>query len=1073
MKRYRLINNLTGWGVFLFSAIIYLLTIEPTASLWDCGEFVASGLKLEVGHPPGNPVFMLMANFFSHFALGNTARVAAMVNSMSALASAFAILFLFWTITHLSRKIIIKGEEQITTGRVIAVMAAGIVGSIAYAFSDSFWFSAVEGEVYASSSFFTALVVWAMLKWEDAADEKYGDKWIILIAFLTGLSIGVHLLNLLTIPALTLIYYFRKYEFSWKGFLISTTISFILLGLVLFGLIPGVIKVSDRLDMFFVNSLNLPVNSGTIFHVILLIVFFILAIRATLSSSGSNQTAILSIAALFLSGIWIVTDSAIFNIIVLIGVVAFAWYITGKDSYVLNMALTSVAVLLIGFSANAIIFIRASANTPLNENNPSNPNNFLYFINREQYGQRPLFKGPYFNAPVLEYKDSKARYSLVDGKYKVTSHDIERVYDERFLTLFPRMWSDQNEHDQAYKEWSRMKGVPLQVTDQNGKKKIIRKPTFGENLRFLLSYQIDYMYFRYFMWNFSGRQNDTQAYGGAVNGNWISGINFIDQPRIGTSDMPAEMKNDPSRNVYYMLPFILGLVGLFYHYNRDKKFWWIVMLLFLMTGLAIIIYLNQTPVQPRERDYAYAGSFYFFAIWIGIGVLALFELLSKFLKEKIAAPVAGIVCTLAVPVIMGTQNYDDHDRSGRYLARDVACNYLNSCAPDAILFTNGDNDTFPLWYAQEVENVRTDVRVCNLMLLNTDWYIDQMKYRTHESAPLPVTLPSKKYFDGVNNQVFIVEKTKEPVDVKTIIEWVNSDNPATKVQVSANETLDIIPSRTIRIPVDAAKVIEAGVVKPEDKDKIVPYIDIKLKGSSIMKSSLIVLDILAHNDWKRPIYFVTGYHNDAMGLEEYFQLEGVAYRLVPIKSENKSWLEYGRVDPDILYNNLMKKFLWRGAKEKGVDIDYNHKRTLIVVKARYNYARLAKVLAEQGKYEKAKEVLDYCMETFPPDKIPFDMYMPDIVDAYLQSGATEKGIKLSKELSDYFFARLEYYLKQDPDIISSADYEIQSALQYISKTANALKAARQDQLATEYNSKVESYYTKYVKLMKGAGSQAN
>ena len=457
MKRYRLINNLTGWGVFIFSAIIYLLTIEPTASLWDCGEFIATSMKLEVGHPPGNSVFMLMANFFSNFAFGNVHRVAPMVNSMSALASAFAVLFLFWTITHLARKILIKSEDQMTTGRIIAVMAAGIVGAVAYSFTDSFWFSAVEGEVYASSSFFTALVVWAMLKWEDAADEKYGDKWIILIAFLTGLSIGVHLLNLLTIPALALIYYFRKYEFSWKGFLISTVISMILLGLVLFGLIPGVFVLADKIDMFFVNSLNMPVNSGMIFQVILLIIFFILAVRATLNSSGRNRIAFLSIAAFFLSGIWIVTGSFLLNLIVLAALGIFVWYITDKNRYLLNIALTSVMVLLIGYSSNAIIFIRASVNPPLNENNPSNPNNFLYFINREQYGERPLFKGQYFNAPVLEYKDGKARYSVVDGKYKVTSHDIERVYDERFLTLFPRMWSDQSEH---------VAGLPGMVEDE-------------------------------------------------------------------------------------------------------------------------------------------------------------------------------------------------------------------------------------------------------------------------------------------------------------------------------------------------------------------------------------------------------------------------------------------------------------------------------------------------------------------------------------------------------------------------------------------------------------------------------
>jgi Protein of unknown function (DUF2723) len=1067
MKRYRLINNLTGWGMFFFAAIIYLSTIEPTASLWDCGEFIAQSMKLEVGHPPGNPVFIMMANFFTKFAFGDVHKVAPLVNSMSALASAMAVLFLFWTITHLARKIMIKSQDQMTTSRIIAVMAAGIVGAATYTFTDSFWFSAVEGVPFATSSFFTAITVWAMLKWEDAADEKYGDKWIFLIALLTGLSIGVHLLNLLTIPAMAMIYYFRKYEFSWKGFLVSTLISVIVLGLIFFGLIPGVIKVTDRFDMFFANSLNLPINSGMIFHVLLVIVFFVLAIRATLKSAVPRKTATLSIAALLLSGIWVVTQSLLLNIIVLAGIAIFIWYIADKNRYMLNMILLSVALLLMGFSANALVVIRASANPPLNENNPSNPNNLLYFINREQYGERPLLYGQYFNAPLLEYKDGKARYSVVDGKYNVTSHYIERVYDERFLTVFPRMWSDESDHPRAYQEWSRMKGIPVQVTEQSGQKKIYRRPTFIENLRFMLSYQINYMYLRYLMWNFSGRQNDTQGDGGAINGNWITGINFLDDKRIGTSDMPVEMKNDTSRTVFYMLPFLLAITGLFYHFIRDKKNWWVVMLLFLLTGLAIILYLNQYPNQPRERDYSYAGSFYFFTIWIGIGVLAIFEMLAKLLKEKLAAPAAGIICLFAVPVIMGAHSYAQHDRSGRYLARDVACNYLNSCAPDAILFTNGDNDTFPLWYAQEVEGVRTNVRVCNLMLLNTDWYIDEMKFRTNESAPLPITLPSKKYYDGVNDQVYIVEKTKDPVDIKTIIEWVNSDNPATKVQVSANETLDIIPSRTIRIPVDAAKVIAAGVVKPEDADKIVPYIDIKLKGSSILKSQLIVLDILAHNDWKRPIYFVTGYHNDAMGLEEYFQLDGIAYRLVPIKSENKSWMDYGRVDTEILYDNLMKKFEWRGAKEKGVTIDYNHKRTLLVVKARYNYTRLAKALTAEGKNEKAIEVLDYCMNIFPADKISWDMYIPPIVEAYLEAGAIDKGVSLSKAMADYYSRWLDYYLRQEPDIIASADYEIQIALQSVSQVANALRTAKQDKISDDLTSGIEKHYTQYIKLMKG------
>ena len=581
----------------------------------------------------------------------------------------------------------------------------------------------------------------------------------------------------------------------------------------------------------------------------------------------------------------------------------------------------------------------------------------------------------------------------------------------------------------------------------------------------MFSYQFGYMYFRYFMWNFAGKQNDTQGTGGAINGNWITGINFLDEPRVGTSDLPGDMKTDPSRNKYYLLPFILGLAGMFYQLNRDNKNWGIILLLFVMTGIAIVLYLNQYPNQPRERDYAYAGSFYFFAVWIGLGVLALFEGLSKLISEKIAAPIAGILCFVTVPVLMGSQNWDDHDRSGRYLTRDVAVDYLNSCAPGAILFTNGDNDTFPLWYAQEVEGKRTDMRVCNLMLLNTDWYIDQMKNRAYESAPLPVTLPASKYYDGVNNQLFIVEKTKDPVDISTIIDFVKSDNKATKVQVSSTEILDIIPSRTIRIPVDKAKVLASGTVKPEDADKIVPYIDIKLKGNSILKSQLIVLDILAHNNWERPVYFVTGYHNDALGLEEYFQLEGLAFRLVPIKSQNKSWLDYGRIDPDILYENMIGKFKWGGANQKNVDIDYNHKRTIIVIKARLNYARLAKALATEGKNEKAIETLNFCMAALPLEKIPYDPYMPDIIEAYFAAGATDKAVDMTKAFCDYYYTRLDYFLKQKPYIVASAEFEIQTALQYTSRVANACTGNGKTQMGEEITKKLESYYGDYVKII--------
>ena len=1068
MKNYRTINNISGWAVFFVAAVTFLMTIEPTASLWDCGEFIASAFKLEVGHPPGNPVFMVLARFFTLFAGGDVSKVSAMVNAMSALASAFTILFLFWTITHLARKILLRNENQFNSGRITAVMAAGIVGALAFTFSDSFWFSAVEGEVYATSSLFTAVVFWAILKWEDVAEEKFADRWIILIAFLMGLSIGVHLLNLLAIPAIVLVYYFKKFEFSWKGFLFSLATSVILLALLMYGIMPGVVTISSKFDQFFVNTLGLPSNSGMVFHIILLVVLFIYAVKFSFSSTNTARNAAFAIAALFFTGIWVISGSSVFNILILLIISGVIWYLARKNRIILNTMLTAVIVILIGYSSNAIIVIRSSADTPLNENNPSNPFNLLYFLNREQYGERPLFRGAYYNAPVMDYKEGKPKYALENGKYIITGHDLERIYDPRFITFFPRVWSDQSEHQEIYREWGRIKGTPLQVTDQSGEKKVIKKPTFSENLRFMFSYQFGYMYFRYFMWNFSGKQNDTQGTGGAVNGNWITGIKFIDEPRLGTSDLPGDMKKDTSRNKYYLLPFLLGLAGMFYHLNRDNRNWGIILLLFIMTGFAIVFYLNQSPNQPRERDYAYTGSFYFFSVWIGLGVLALFEGISKLTSEKVAAPIAGLLCLLAVPAVMGSENWDDHDRSGRYLARDVAFNYLNSCAPNAILFTNGDNDTFPLWYAQEVEGKRTDIRVCNLMLLNTDWYINQMKNKTYESDPLPLTLPVKKYYDGINNQIFIVEKTKDPVDISTIIDWVNSDNKGTKVQASATEMLDIIPSRTIRIPVDAAKVIASGTVKPEDAGKIVPYIDIKLKGNSILKSQLIVLDILAHNNWERPIYFTTGYHNDAFGLEDYFQLEGLAFRFVPIKSENKSWLEYGRVNTDILYENMINKFVWGGANKKGVNIDYNHKRTIIVVKARLNYARLAKALSDEGKNEKALEVLNYCMETLPLEKITYDPYVADIIESYFAAGGTEKALEMTKDFCDYYYERLDYYLKQKPYIISSAEFEIQTAIQYTSRVANACTANGKPELAVEINKKLESYYADYIRILQPA-----
>jgi len=1065
IKKYRLWDNILGWTAFAVAAVTYLMTIEPTNSLWDCGEFIASAFKLEVGHPPGAPFFMILARFFANFAGGDVSKVAMMINAMSGLASALTILFLFWTITHLARRIFLKQESDYTAGRIIAVLGAGLTGAMAYAFSDTFWFSAVEGEVYATSSLFTAVVFWAMLRWEDVADEPYADRWIILIAFMMGLSIGVHLLNLLAIPAIVFIYYFRKYEFSWKGFVASLVVSVILLVIIMYGIIPGIFTVTSRFELFFVNSLGMPFNSGMYIHIILLITALLLSVWYSFTHQDGKRGFILAALTLILSGIWLLTDSIVFDLAILAAIIYGAWYLSTRNRVVLNTIMTAMLVIVIGYSSIATIVIRSTANTPMNENNPSNPFALLYYLNREQYGQRPLVHGPYYNAPVTDYVKGKPTYNPIDGKYVITNRETVRQSDERFMTLLPRMWSDSPDHIRIYEEYTGNKGKPVRITDpQTGEPATVRVPTFGQNLKFMFEYQFGIMYFRYFMWNFSGRQNDIQSMGGPVNGNWITGIDFLDAPRVGSLiGMPDDMKNAPSRNAYFLLPLLLGLAGFLWHFNRDVRNWWIVLLLFIMTGIAIVIYLNQYPNQPRERDYAYAASFYAFTIWIGLGALALFELLRKAAGEAPAAVIASVVTFAAVPALMGAENWDDHDRSGRYLARDVAFNYLNTCKPQAIIFTGGDNDTFPLWYAQEVEGIRTDVRVCNLMLLNTDWYIDQMKMKAYTSEPLPISLPKKLYYDGVNNQVAVYERVSEPASAKEVMKFISSGSDVSKLSMYG-EDIYYIPTRTVRIPVDAAKVIANGTVSPEDADKIVPYIDINLKGSWIMKSQLMVLDIIANNDWERPIYFVSGMHDDAMGLEEYLQLEGIAYRLVPVKGVNRGWLEYGRIDTDILYDNLMNRFVWGGAADPDVYIDYYHTRTLTVIRSRFNYARLAGELVAEGDTARALAVLDRCLETFPVSKLGYDFYFAEIISACFAAGDNEKAVSLARGFSEYYLERSGYLLDQRPSLVLYAEQEIANGLQMVSPVMQMCYDNGETAAAEEINKKFSELYARYAVL---------
>jgi hypothetical protein len=1063
MKQYRFLNLLLGWITFLIATIVYLMTVEPTTSLWDCGEFIASAFKLEVGHPPGAPFYMILARIFSLFAGSNVANAAKMINSLSALVSSFTILFLFWTITHLSKKIIIKNEEY-SSGNIIAVMASGLVGALAYTFSDTFWFSAVEGEVYATSSLFTAVVFWAILQWENVANEKYSERWLILIAYLMGLSLGVHLLNLLAIPAIVFVYYFKKFEVNIKGFLYAVLISIVLLGVILYGIIPGIVNTSTWFELLFINTFGLPYNSGVLIHVILLISTIIGGIYYTYKKEKLMHTAVLSAASLTLLGIPFLSGSAFLNFLLVLILIGVVYYISKNNRVIINTIITASAVIFIGYSSFAMIIIRSLANPPMDENNPETVFSLLYYLNREQYGDRPLITGQYYNAPAIDVEDGRPIYTKKNGKYVITWHAPEVKYDKRFITFFPRMWSNNaTEHPGMYEQWGNIKGKPVQVTDRNGERKTVYVPTFTENLRFFFSYQIGHMYFRYFMWNFSGRQNDIQGHGDPLKGNWITGIKFLDEVRLGPQDdLPESLKSDTARNKYYLLPFLLGLMGLFYQLQSNKKDFWVVLLLFVLTGIAIVVYLNQYPNQPRERDYAYAGSFYAFTIWIGLGVLALYDFIRKFIPDHIGAVVSGVICIFLVPGIIANENWSDHDRSGRYTARDIAYNYLNSCAPNAILFTNGDNDTFPLWYAQEVEGIRTDVRVVNLMLFNTDWYIDQMKNKVYDSDPVPISLPQEKYIDGTNNYINMIDRFKDYIDIKRVIDFIKDDNPATKIRTNENELLDYIPTRMFRLPVDSAKVITNGTVLPELADLIVPSIDIKLNKSLLTKNQMMVLDVLATNNWERPVYFVTGGHEDALGLEDYFQLEGFAYRLVPVKTERSGFLEYGRINTDVMYENLMNKFKWGGMEEPDLRLGYYEKRTFSVVRVRNNFARLAKELLLEGKRDSAVAVLDRCMELMPHERIPYHYFMPGIIEVYYKADETVKADQIAEEFAWICEDNLSYYLSFKPGMRKAINNDIQISLQLLQMLTSVTKEYNPEGVAVGVEEKFNRLYSLYL-----------
>jgi len=1007
---FKLINRITGWLVFLIAAITYLITIEPTTSFWDCGEFITSSFKLEVGHPPGAPFFMLLARFFSLFA-SDVTTVAKMINSVSALASAFTILFLFWTISHIAKKIIGK-NEYLKLDKTIAIIGTALVGSLTYAFSDTFWFSAVEGEVYALSSLFTAVVFWAVLKWENIADEKYANRWLIFIAYLMGLSIGVHLLNLLAIPAIIFVYYFKKYEITKKGIIYAALISIATLASVMYIIIPGVINFATKFELLFTNTFGLPFNTGAIFYFILL------------------------------------TSLVIFAV----------YYTYVKKKVLLNTIFTMLTVILIGYSSFALIIIRSQADTPMNQNKPNNLFDLLSYLNREQYGDRPLVFGQYFNADVIEYEKGNPTYIKKDGKYVVVDNKVIRKFDPTYTTVFPRMYSDSDapNHKLGYQKWAKLTNIE-------------KKPSFAQNLAFFFKYQVNYMYFRYFMWNFAGRQNDIQGESGntigndnIIHGNWISGINFFDEWRLGPQDnLPSELKNNKARNKYYFLPLLLGILGMVYMFKANqngKNFFWVVMLFFIFTGIAIVVYLNQPPFQPRERDYAYAASFYAFTIWIGFGVMFIYNFLSKYSHKIVSSVIAVLLGVILVPTILANENFDDHNRAERYTARDFASNYLNSCEPNAILFTNGDNDTFPLWYAQEVEGIRTDVRVINLSYLSTDWYISQQKKQAYNGLPVPFSFKYNQFMPGKRDVIYIQDNLNKYIELKRLIDFVGSDDPRTRDPRYDNA--DIMPSNKIKITVDSALILQKGVVSEKEANKIVSEIKWEIPQSYLRKNHLMVLDLLASNNWERPIYFaitvgMSGYYN----LQDYFRLDGMAYKFVPIKTHIDGSYQFGSINTDVLYDNLMNKFKWGGINNPKVYLDENNNRMLMNLKN--NFSRLANTLIEEGKIDSAITVLDKTTELMPNNLVPYNYYNLLIAQSYYKAGANEKANKIVNILTNTIIENLNYYLSLPPKFGNKMTEERERSSAMAQEVLRTLAVNKQEKLFNEINAKFEQIVLKY------------
>ncbi|WP_455497515.1 DUF2723 domain-containing protein [Coprobacter sp.] len=1073
MKQYKLLNNVLGWVVFLISAVTYILTLEPTASFWDCGEFISSAYKLEVGHPPGNPIFMLTGRFFANFASDPT-QVAYMINLMSGLFSAGTILLLFWTITHLARKIVVKEDQEMSMGQMIAILGSGLVGSLAYAFSDTFWFSAVEGEVYAYSSFCTALVFWLILKWENAADEPHSYRYIVLIAYLIGISIAVHLLNLLCIPAIVLVYYYKKFKnTNAKGSIIALAVSFAIIVILLYGLIPGFVKVAGWAELLFVNVFGTPFNTGVIIYFFLVISCISWAIYETYRQKNLFNLRLSFLISVIMVGIPFIGDKIWIGILLSIILACYLFFREKLPIRTLNTILVCIMVIFIGYSSYALIVIRSVANTPMDQNSPEDVFKLASYLNREQYGDRPLLFGNTFVSDVA--RDSNGSPMSKEGpaiwrrnikkdknekdKYVIIDHKRDYIYTPELDMFFPRMYSSNPQHVDAYKEWTNFKGKPVKIRNHQGETRTVYKPTFGENLKFFLDYQLNFMYWRYFMWNFAGRQNDLQGNGEVSKGNWISGFNFIDKYIAGDqTNLPSELANNKGRNVFYMMPLLLGLIGLFFQAYSGKKGiegFWVTFFLFFMTGIAIVIYLNQTPYQPRERDYAYAGSFYAFAIWIGLGVAAISKGLERYLSPKTSSLLATILC-LIVPIQMVSQTWDDHNRSGRYTCRDFGKNYLSCIEKDGIIFTNGDNDTFPLWYVQETEGYRTDVRVCNLSYLQTDWYIDQMKSQAYESTPLPISMKEFQYGNGKREYAYLYDISKQPMSVSDAMNFFLSDEEWTKKIPEVQGTFNYLPASNFFIPVDSTAVLESGTVSPEQKDSIVKRMDLSYKNKNSMTlNEIAILDMIntnAKEGWKRPIYYaVTVGPEMYMNLKPYFSRVGLAYRIVPVKNGDGD----SSIDTEKMYDNMMNKFEWGGIENPNVYLDENIRRMCFTL--RMMFVELIDQLMVEGKTDKALKALDYCMEKIPGTAIPHDYISTQLAMNYYQLGQKDKAKKLLEEIADNSFEYLKWYTTLTPNQLRSIDRDVQINQFILIKNVIPMFISQNDQeSAMKYVNKLKS-----------------